>query len=59
MEFHEKLRIVAGISCVVVAILRVVQFFIDMPGAVVYSAIFVPWGEAVNFIEGIAIAFIA
>jgi hypothetical protein len=42
MEFHEKLRVVAGILCLVVAALRVVQFFFDLGGAIVYSALFVP-----------------
>lgn len=59
MEFHEKLRIIAGILCIFVAIMRVVQFFFDLPGAVVYSAIFVPWGESVGFIEGLAVVLIA
>ncbi|MFX1503377.1 MAG: hypothetical protein ACFFDH_20610 [Promethearchaeota archaeon] len=59
MEFHEKLRIVAGILCLVVAVLRVVQFFFDTGGAVVYSAFFVPWGEAVDIVEGLAIVLVA
>jgi hypothetical protein len=59
MEFHEKLRVVAGIACIFVAILRIVQFFFDMPGAVVYSAFFLPWAESVGLIEGLAIVLIA
>ncbi|MFX1420627.1 MAG: hypothetical protein ACFE9N_17150 [Promethearchaeota archaeon] len=59
MEFHEKLRVIAGILCIFIAFLRVVQFFFDPTGAVVYSAIFVPWGESVGFIEGIAVALMA
>lgn len=59
MEFYEKLRIVAGVLCLLVAILRIVQFFFDLGGAVVYSAIFVPWGEYVTLIEGIGIAIVA
>jgi hypothetical protein len=59
MEFHEKLRIVAGILCLVVAALRVVQFFFDLGGAIVYSALFVPWGQYVDLIEGIGIALAA
>ena len=59
MEFHEKLRIVAGILCLFVAVMRIIQFFFDLNGAVVYSAFFVPWGEAVTFIESIALAVLA
>ncbi len=51
MEFHEKLRIVAGILCLIASLLRVFLFFFDLPGAVVYSAIFVPWGEAMHIVE--------
>jgi hypothetical protein len=42
-----------------VAIMRVIQFFFDISGAVVYSAFFVPWGESAGFIEGLAIAIVA
>lgn len=59
MKFHEKLRIIAGILCILIAIMRAVQFFIDLPGAVVYSAIFVPWNESVGFIEGLAVVLAA
>ena len=59
MEFHEKLRVVAGVLCLLVAGLRVIQFFFDLGGAIVYSALFVPWGEYVNIIQGIGIAIIA
>ncbi|MFX1302261.1 MAG: hypothetical protein ACFE9X_02765 [Promethearchaeota archaeon] len=59
MEFHEKLRIVAGILCLIVSLLRVVQFFYDLGGAIVYSAIFIPWGEVVNIFEGLAIVLFA
>ena len=59
MELHEKLRITAGILCIVVAILRVVLFFFDLGGAVVYSAIFIDWNEYVNIIEGLVKALLA
>ncbi len=59
MEFHEKLRIVAGILCFIVSLLRVVQFFYDLSGAIVYSAFFIPWGEAVGLLEGLAIVLFA
>lgn len=53
MELREKLRIVAGILCILVAVLRVLQFFFDLNGAFVYSAINIPWGEYVTFVEAI------
>lgn len=59
LEFHEKLRVVAGVLCLAVAVLRVAQFFFDTGGAVVYSAFFVPWGEVVNIFEGLAIVLVA
>ena len=59
MELHEKLRITAGILCIVVAVLRVVLFFFDLGGAVVYSAIFIDWNETVDIIEGLAAVFMA
>lgn len=59
MEFHEKLRVVAGVLCLLVAGLRIVQFFFDLGGAAVYSAFFVPWGESVNIIQGLGIAILA
>jgi len=59
MELHEKLRITAGILCIVVAILRVVLFFFDLGGAVVYSAIFIDYNEYVSIIEGLVKALLA
>jgi len=59
MEFFEKLRITAGILCIVVAILRIVLFFVDGAAAVAYSAFFIDWNEAIGLIEGIAMAIMA
>ena len=59
MEFYEKLRTTAGVLCIVVALLRVVLFFFDLGGAIVYSAIFIDWNEYVNIIEGIVEALLA
>ena len=59
MEFYEKLRITAGILCILVAVLRVVLFFFDIGGAIVYSAIFIDWNEYVNIIEGLVTALLA
>ncbi|MFX1344664.1 MAG: hypothetical protein ACFFAI_06130 [Promethearchaeota archaeon] len=59
MEFYEKLRITAGVLCILVAVLRVALFFFDIGGAVVYSAIFIDWNEYVNIIEGLVEALLA
>lgn len=59
MELYEKLRITAGVLCIIMALLRVVLFFVDIQAAAVYSAIFINWNEAVNWVEGIGIAIIA
>jgi len=59
MELHEKLRVVAGIFCIFVAFLRLFQLFTDTGGAVVYSAFFLPWGEAVNIFEGLVYVLVA
>ncbi|UCC18255.1 MAG: hypothetical protein JSV62_09055 [Promethearchaeota archaeon] len=58
MELSVKLRIIAGILCLLIAVLRVVQFFFDLNGAFVYSAINIPWGEYVSFVEAIGGAII-
>jgi hypothetical protein len=59
MEFHEKLRITAGILCLFTALFRVIIFFVSLDGAVVYSAFFLDWDEAVGLVEGLAIVLMA
>jgi hypothetical protein len=59
MEFHEKLRIIAGILCMFTALFRVIIFFVSIDGAVVYSAFFLDWEEAVGLVEGLAVVLVA
>jgi len=58
MELREKLRIIAGILCILVAVLRVIQFFFDLTGAFVYSAIIIDWGQSVTLAEAIGEALL-
>ncbi|MBY8990779.1 MAG: hypothetical protein KGD58_08505 [Candidatus Lokiarchaeota archaeon] len=59
MEFHEKLRITAGILCFIVAILRIVLFFIELGSATIYSFLFINPNETVNIFEGLLIVIFA
>jgi hypothetical protein len=59
MEFHEKLRITAGILCITVAILRIVLFFSDLGSATIYSFLFIDPNETVSIFEGILIVIFA
>ena len=53
MDPNKILRIIAGSLCLIVAILRVMFFFFDLRGALIYSAFFIDFNEAVNLIEGL------
>ena len=59
MEFHEKLRVTAGILCIVVAILRIMLFFIELGSATIYSFLFIDPNETVNIFEGLLIVIFA
>lgn len=59
MDPNKFVRIIAGSLCLIVAILRVVFFFFDLNGAIVYSAIFINFNEAVNIIEGLIMILVA
>jgi len=59
MEFHEKLRITAGILCFIVAILRIMLFFIELGSATIYSFLFIDPNETVNIFEGLLIVIFA
>ena len=59
MAPNKFLRIIAGSLCLIVAILRVIFFFSDTPGAIIYSAIFINFNEAVNIIEGLILVIMA
>jgi len=56
---NRLLRIVAGSLCLICAILRIVFFFFNTGGAIIYSAIFINFNQAVNIIEGILIILFA
>lgn len=59
MEINKILRIVAGSLCILVAILRIVTFFLDINATVIYSAFIIDLDEAVSLFEGIAIVIFA
>jgi len=59
MKFHEILRIVTGILCIIVAILRIVLFFFEFGAAAIYSFLFINPNETVNILEGILIVIFA
>ncbi|MFX1391786.1 MAG: hypothetical protein ACFE9Z_17110 [Promethearchaeota archaeon] len=59
MDPNKILRIIAGSLCLIVAILRIVFFFFDLNGAIVYSAIIINTHQAVNIIEGLILVIIA
>ncbi|MFW9772729.1 MAG: hypothetical protein ACFFEO_11290 [Candidatus Thorarchaeota archaeon] len=59
MERSKILRIIAGSLCIVVAVLRILLFFLDLSGAIIYSMVFIDPSEAVSLIQGILIIFLA
>jgi len=59
MEINKILRVVAGSLCILVAILRIVIFFLDINATVIYSAFIIDLDEAVSLFEGIAIVIFA
>ncbi|MHA1913528.1 MAG: hypothetical protein ACW986_08050 [Promethearchaeota archaeon] len=59
IEHQKTLRVVAGVLCILVAILRILTFFIDLSGAVIYSAVFIDPNEAVNILQGFFIVLFA
>ncbi|MFX1366401.1 MAG: hypothetical protein ACFFCE_01895 [Promethearchaeota archaeon] len=59
MDPNRIVRIIAGSLCLIIAILRIVFFFFDLNGAIVYSAIFIDFNEAVNLIEGLLMLIFA
>ncbi len=59
MEINKILRVVAGSLCILVAILRIVTFFLDLNATVIYSAFIIDLDEAVSLFEGIAIVIFA
>ncbi|MFX1503433.1 MAG: hypothetical protein ACFFDH_20890 [Promethearchaeota archaeon] len=59
MDPNRLVRIIAGCLCLIIAILRIVFFFFDLSGAIVYSVIFIDFNEAVNLIEGLLMIIFA
>lgn len=59
IKVQESIRIVAGIICFVVPILRIVLFFFDLGAATLYSFLFIEPNETVNIFEGLVIVIIA
>ena len=59
MEFNDKLRIVAGSLCIVVAILRIILFFFEFGAATIYSFLFINPNQTVNIFEGLLIVIFA
>ena len=59
IEHQKTVRLIAGVLCLLVAILRIVAFFIDLSGAVIYSAIFIDPNDAVNIIQGLFVVLFA
>lgn len=53
------LRIIAGSLCIIVAILRILTFFFELGGTILYSFLFITPNQTVDLFEGLVIVFFA
>jgi len=59
MKVDEILRIIIGVLCFLVPIIRVIQFFQNIGASIVFYNFWVDWEQAVSFIEALLITILA
>ncbi|MFX1389588.1 MAG: hypothetical protein ACFE9Z_05930 [Promethearchaeota archaeon] len=59
MNVNKTIRIITGILCLCIAVLRIFFFFFDLGGATIYSFLFLDPTELVSIFEAIIIVIFA
>jgi len=58
LKVNEILRIIIGVLCFLVPIIRVIQFFQNIGASIVFYTFWMDWEQAVTFIEAVLITIL-